>query len=43
MRVKTLYNIRSSTNPSGEMEAEEASIPDPQAVWVRSTMIEAKI
>jgi hypothetical protein len=31
MHVKTLCNIRSNTNPSDEMAAEEASIPDPQA------------
>jgi hypothetical protein len=43
MRVKTLCNIRSNTNPRGEMEAKGASITDPQAAWVRSTMTEAKI
>jgi hypothetical protein len=43
MHVKTLCNIRSSTNPSGEIAAEAASIPDPQMAWVRSTTIEAKI
>jgi hypothetical protein len=43
MHVKTLCNIRSSTNPSGEIAAEAASIPDPQTAWVRSTTIEAKI
>jgi hypothetical protein len=43
MRVKTLCNIRSIANPSGEMAAEAASIPDPQTAWVRSTMTEAKI
>jgi hypothetical protein len=43
MHVKTLCNIRSSTNPSGEMAAEVASIQDPQVAWVRSTMTEAKI
>jgi hypothetical protein len=43
MRVKTLCHIRSNINPSGEMAAEGASIPDPQTVWVRSTMTEAKI
>jgi hypothetical protein len=30
MRVKTLCQIRSNTNPSGEMAAEGTSIPDPQ-------------
>jgi hypothetical protein len=43
MRVKTLCTIRSSANPSGEMAAETASIPDPQTTWVRSMMIEDKI
>jgi hypothetical protein len=43
MRVKTLCHIRSNINPSGEMAAEGASIPDPQTAWVRSTMTEAKI
>jgi hypothetical protein len=43
MCVKTLYNIRSSTNPSSEMAVEAASIPDPQTAWVWSTMTEAKI
>jgi hypothetical protein len=43
MRVKTLCHIRSTTNPSGEMAADGASIQDPQAAWVRSTMTEAKI
>jgi hypothetical protein len=43
MRIKTLCNIRSSVNPSSEMAAEAASIPDPQVVWVRSTMTEANI
>jgi hypothetical protein len=43
MRVKTLCHIRSSSNPSGEMAAEAACIPDPQAAWVRSAMTEAKI
>jgi hypothetical protein len=43
MRVKTLCNIRSSINPSDEMVAKAASIPDPQMVWVWSTMTEAKI
>jgi hypothetical protein len=43
MRVKTLCHIRSNINPSGEMAAEGASIPDPQAAWVRSMMTEAKI
>jgi hypothetical protein len=43
MHVKTLYTIRSIANPSGKMVAVTASIPDPQAVWVRSTMTEAKI
>jgi hypothetical protein len=32
MRIKTLCHIRSNSNPSGEI-----------AVWVRSTMTEAKI
>jgi hypothetical protein len=43
MHVKTLCNIRSIIDPSGEMAAETASIPDPQASWVRSTMTGAKI
>jgi hypothetical protein len=43
MLVKTLYTIRSSANPSGKMAAETASIPDPQTMWVQSTMTEAKI
>jgi hypothetical protein len=43
MRVKTLCTIRSNANPSGEMVAVTASIPDLQAVWVRSMMTEAKI
>jgi hypothetical protein len=43
MHVKTLCRIRSNSNPSGEMAAEEACIPDPRAAWVRSTMTEAKI
>jgi hypothetical protein len=43
MRVKSLCHIRSSSNPSSEMAAEAACIPDPQAAWVRSTMTEAKI
>jgi hypothetical protein len=43
MRIKTLCHIRSTANPSSEMEAEAACIPDPQAAWVRSTMTEAKI
>jgi hypothetical protein len=43
MRVKTLCHIRSNSNPNGEMETEGASIPDPQAAWVRSMMAEAKI
>jgi hypothetical protein len=43
MRIKTLCTIRSSANPSGEMAAETASILDPQTVWARSTMKEAKI
>jgi hypothetical protein len=43
MRVKTLCNIRSIANPSAEMAAEAASIPDPQVVWIQSTMTEAKI
>jgi hypothetical protein len=41
MRVKTLCHIRSTANPSSEMAAETACIPDPQAAWVRSTMTEA--
>jgi hypothetical protein len=43
MRIKTLCHIRSSSNPSGEMAAEAACIPDLQAAWVRSMMTEAKI
>jgi hypothetical protein len=43
MRIKTLCHIRSTANPSSEMAAETACIPDPQAAWVRSTTIEAKI
>jgi hypothetical protein len=43
MRVKTLCNIRSIANPSGEMAAEAIYIPDLQMAWVRSTMTEAKI
>jgi hypothetical protein len=43
MRVKTLGTIRSIANCSGEMAGEAASIPDPQAAWVRLTMTEAKI
>jgi hypothetical protein len=43
MRIKTLCHIRSTVNPSSEMAAEAACIPDPQAAWVRSTMTEAKI
>jgi hypothetical protein len=43
MRVKFLCHIRSSTNPSSEMAAEAACLPDLQAAWVRSTMTEAKI
>jgi hypothetical protein len=43
MHVKTLRHIRSNINPSGEMAAEGASIPNLQAAWVRSTMSEAKI
>jgi hypothetical protein len=43
MRVKTLCTIRSIANPSGEMAAKAASIPDPQEAWVRSTMTEVKI
>jgi hypothetical protein len=43
MRVKTLYNIRSNSNPNGEMAAEAASILDSQTAWVRSMMTEAKI
>jgi hypothetical protein len=42
MRIKTLCTFRSK-NPSDEMAAKAASIPDPQAVWARSTMTEAKI
>jgi hypothetical protein len=42
MRVKTLCNIRSSTNPGDVMTA-EVSIPKPKAAWDRSTMTEAKI
>jgi hypothetical protein len=43
MRIKTLCHIRSTTNPSSEMAAEAACIPDLQAAWVQSTMTEAKI
>jgi hypothetical protein len=43
MHVKTLCHIKSNINPSREMAAEGASIPDSQAAWVRSTMNEAKI
>jgi hypothetical protein len=43
MHIKTLCNIRSNTDPSGEMTAEAASIPDPQTAWIRSTMTEVKI
>jgi hypothetical protein len=43
MRVKTLCNIRSTTNPNSEIAAEGASIPDPLAAWVRSTMTKVKI
>jgi hypothetical protein len=43
MRVKSLCHIRSNSNPSSEIAAEVACIPDPQAAWVRSTMTEAKI
>jgi hypothetical protein len=43
MRIKTLYTIRSSANSSGEMAVVMASILDPQVVWVRSMMTEAKI
>jgi hypothetical protein len=43
MRIKTLYTIGFSANPSGEMAAETTSILDPQTAWVRSTMTEAKI
>jgi hypothetical protein len=43
MHIKTLCTIRSNPNPSGEMAAEAASIPDSRTVWVRSTMTEAKI
>jgi hypothetical protein len=43
MRVKSLCHIRSSANPSSEMVAEMACIPEPQAAWVRSMMTEAKI
>jgi hypothetical protein len=31
MHIKTLYHIRSTANPSSEMAAEAACIPDPQA------------
>jgi hypothetical protein len=40
MRIKTLCHIRSNTNPSGEMAAEGASIPDPQAAWVRVSVLD---
>jgi hypothetical protein len=43
MRIKTLCTFRSKENPSDEMAVAATSIPDPQAVWVRSTMTEAKI
>jgi hypothetical protein len=43
MRLKTLCTIRSRENPSNETAAEAASILDPQMVWVRLTMTEAKI
>jgi hypothetical protein len=43
MHTKKLCHIRSTANPSSEMAAEAACIPDPQAAWVRSTMTEAKI
>jgi hypothetical protein len=43
MRVKILCHVRSNINPSDEMAAEGASIPDPQAAWVWSMMTEAKI
>jgi hypothetical protein len=43
MGIKTLCHIRSTANPSSEMAAEVACIPNPQAAWVRSTMTEAKI
>jgi hypothetical protein len=43
MRVKSLFHIRSNSNPSSEIAAEVACIPDPQEAWVRSTMTEAKI
>jgi hypothetical protein len=43
MRVKTLYTIRSRANPSDEMAAVAATIPDQQVAWVRSTMTETKI
>jgi hypothetical protein len=43
MRIKTLCHIRSTVNPSSEMAAEAACIPDPEVAWVRSTMTEAKI
>jgi hypothetical protein len=43
MRIKTLCTIRSSANPNGKMAAVTASILNPQAVWVRSKMTEAKI
>jgi hypothetical protein len=43
MGIKSLCHIRSSPNPSSEMAAEAACIPDPQTAWVRSTMIEVKI
>jgi hypothetical protein len=42
MRIKTLCTFRSK-NPSDEMAAEAASILDPQVVWARSMMTEAKI
>jgi hypothetical protein len=43
MRKNTLCSIRSKSNPSGEMAMEVAPISDPRAVWVRTTMTEAKI
>jgi hypothetical protein len=43
MHMKTLFHIRSTTNPSGEMAMEGASIPNPHTAWVRSTMTNAKI
>jgi hypothetical protein len=43
MHIKTLCGIRSIPNPSSDVVAEAASIPDPQTAWVQSTMTEAKI